>query len=569
MRFIALKLTGCILILLLALPASPTFASPPPPIPADRLAPAVPAAPTPVPPLPITGKVTVPALTLQQVQASHFSGVVYYGMLSAFQHTTSTSGQSGGLDGLASLFARKSPLQPEAGEAEKLLTSPRPGQRAIKPDSAVSGSSINVTNDAPPDIEPAVISTTVSGVDRTVSAYPKYDAVQTPRIHYASTTTFMLPFQAGTMPLPMNGNTVLYNLTADPLLSENPFTGGKAPKRIYCAGIAYNDYAHPESKANAIAVWYSDPADNGAWTAQPSIVDSRGPNYFVDKPSIAVSWHNGTDLGYVYVAYVSYDYVNNNSAIVVATSTDGANFTVHPPIAYGGGPYSATTVGNPQVVVDTNSGAVYVLWVDFGAHQIQMAASPAGGSSFGAHEVAGSGIHVGTINGNLRAETVPMARYNSANSTLDLVWHADGTNGTDIDYSYRTFSVGGGWHQYSQPVVQFTANDQFMPSLDFNSSGDVVLTYYDRHNDPQNLAYRVYEKEIYYWGDPLDTVDNLMGGDFSLVPNTGVGGTNPPPFVGDFQDVWDWTFADGEKATASWIGIPSGIYDMFVTRITY
>lgn len=108
-----------------------------------------------------------------------------------------------------------------------------------------------------------------------------------------------------------------------------------------------------------------------------------------------------------------------------------------------------------------------------------------------------------------------------------------------------------------------------MPALDFNSAGNVIITYYDRHNDPGNSAYRAYEKVVTYQGNPVDVTDQLMGGDFTLVASPGLGGAGQAPFIGDFQDVWDWTFADGEKATSSWIGIPNSIYDAFATRITY
>jgi len=398
------------------------------------------------------------------------------------------------------------------------------------------------------------MSIAVNGVDRTTSTFIDYDTASTPRIHYATTTNFST-FARGTLPLPAG-----YNLTGDPLMDENPYTGGIAGLRMYTVGIAFNDINNPQNAANAIALWHSDPADNGAWTAAASIVDNRGAGYFIDKPDVAVSWHNGTDLGYVYVAYTSYDFVNNNTAIVVARSVNGgATFPQKTVVAYGPGPNTGDAVANPQVVVAPGSGAVYVIWVDFGAGDLRMSRSLDFGVTWGAHEIAGTGVMTGNLNGSIRAETVPMARYNSVANSINLVWHDRGANGTaEVEYAYKDST---GWHRPALPIVQFTANDQFMPALDFNVAGNVVVTYYDRHNDPSNFVYRAYEAYITSSGSRIDAADNWMGGFDSTVF-----GTNH--FIGDYQDVWDWTYVGGARATASWIGV-NGNYENWLTRISY
>jgi hypothetical protein len=485
--------------------------------------------------MPAAGGVPVAPYTLTTLQNSHLSGVVYHGILGSLTAKAATS-TGRGLRPTTQSIGGQNPL-------------------VVTPDATVQTPSINASADAAQDVEPSTVSLTAGGVDRTVTSYIQYENGTDPRIHFASTTDFST-FLRGAMPAPTG-----YAISGDPFMDENPYAGGVAGNRMYCVGIAYNNIANPQSAANAIAVWHSDPSDNGNWTASATIADNRGSGYFLDKPAMAVSWHNSTDLGYVYLAYVSYDYVNNNSAIVVARSVDGgASFPLKTVIAYGPGPLTNNVVANPQIIVAPGSGAVYVIWLDFGAGNIQMARSTDFGVTFGAHEIAASGtLSTGNLNGGIRAETVPMARYNSVTNSILLVWHDVGANGTtEVEYAYKDVN---GWHRPASPIVQFTANDQFMPAVDFNAAGNVIVTYYDRHADGTNTAYRAYEAYLTASGTRIDANDNWMGG----FDSTATGNH----FIGDYQGVWDWTFAVGERSTASWIGVSSGTYDNWLTRILY
>jgi hypothetical protein len=532
-----MKLSQALSISIMMFSVPALFAATPPVIPAARLQRPIPAAANHAQPAPITKGIPVTPFTLQTLQSSHLSGVVYSGVLAGLTgHNVSTA---------VTTTSRRSAVT--AGR------STAPGRLTPIADATVQSPSINASADSLQDVEPYVVSITAGGVDRTVSSYIKYESANVPKIHYASTTDFST-FTRGTMPMPGG-----YSLSGDPFMDENPYSGGVAPDRTYCVGIAFNDIFNPQNAPNAIAVWHSDPSDNGNFTAAATIADNRGAGYFLDKPAMAVSWHNSTDLGYVYLAYVSYDYVNSNSAIVVARSTDGgASFPQKTVIAYG--PNSAAAVANPQVVVAPGTGYVYVLWVDFGLNQIQMARSTDFGATFGAHEVAASGtMSTGNLHGGIRAETIPMARFNSTANSVDVVWHDNGANGTEVEYAYKDTT---GWHRPSLPVTQFTANDQFMPAIDFNGAGNIVITYYDRHADPTNTAYRAYEAYLTAQGSRIDANDNWMGGFDSTAS-----GANT--FIGDYQSVWDWTFAAGEKATGSWIGVVSSVYDNWLTRISY
>lgn len=91
----------------------------------------------------------------------------------------------------------------------------------------------------------------------------------------------------------------------------------------------------------------------------------------------------------------------------------------------------------------------------------------------------------------VRAPSIPMIRYNWVTQRLAVTWHA-GDENTDIWYGYRPCSANcnyWGW-EWPKVVNDNTARDQFMPALDFNSSGNTVITFYDRRNDANNFLYQ-------------------------------------------------------------------------------
>ncbi len=543
-----MQLKTTVLLTLMLVSISPlSKASPPPQIPPNELMPPITPPPNPTlitPPKGVTG----PSLyTLSTIRNCTLSGVVCEGIRLALLRAQ-------GFSGLAA---------PES-EAPHL---------AIAPDSATTLPPANASADGLQDAEPAVTSITAAAQDTTVSTDFKYLNGSSPWLYYSSTTTEP-PFTNSTSfsrnnPMPASG----YTYSGDPLMAINPYNSNKGPLRMYCVGITYNNVLTPWTAPNAIALWHAD--EPGYSFTSPTIVDSFPASLsyelFLDKPAIAVSWHQGTnpnDLGYVYVAYVSADFTNKNTAILVSTSTDGgASFPNKPVIiAYGGDPnppqgQPIKTVANPQIIVE-NNGAVDVLWVDFNSNTIQMATSTNYGGSFGAHVVAASGnmATVRTVVSNLdRAETAPMAVYNSAigANSIDMVWHDITASGLTVEYAFKD---NNGWHRPSQAITQPTGGDQFFPAIDFNTSSNVAVTYYGRTS--ANTVYRPYQAYLDYIGIRLDGSDHDMAG-FDSDPRTA------NRFIGDYQTVWDWTYLNGEKATGSWIGIVNTIFDNYLTTISY
>jgi len=93
----------------------------------------------------------------------------------------------------------------------------------------------------------------------------------------------------------------------------------------------------------------------------------------------------------------------------------------------------------------------------------------------------------------------------------------------------------------------------------------MIVTFYDRRDDPGNLIYHEYMSRI----SPTGTL---------LEPNTRVSTFQSDPsayeywplpywiFIGDYQDIWDWTFIPGEYYIPSWVGIPS-VGDIYLSVI--
>lgn len=418
---------------------------------------------------------------------------------------------------------------------------------------------IRVTDDAYLDVEPSIIAVNINGVPWTTTAAIKYIPVagytdKLARNHFATTSDF-IAFTRGELPMVAG-----YSRSADPLMSANLYDAGIAPRRMYVVGNLHNADSNLYS---AIGVWRSD---NGGQTwSQPTLAEIRGGGgYLLDKPAIGVSWHSGT-LGYVYVAYVSIDFHTNNNALVIERSTDGGLSFGNPfVIAYGG------AVTAPQIVVNSSSGAVHVLWADETNRDIRMATSNDYGLSFGAHEIVSSIFHVGTIFPGMKGGTYPAARFHWPSGRIIVAWHGDGTSATDVYYSYKPCAVNCnpfGWRNPIQ-VNDSSINDQFMPGIDFTGN-NVVIAFYDRRHAAGDRRYHEYYA--------LQNIDGTL-----LEPNKQISESLSDPdahqledgadryFIGDYQDLWTWSYPYGERAVPAFILIPSGNNgEVYVSRISY
>lgn len=513
------------------------------------------------PPVPIPPRLPSVPITLEQLEKLPISSVRYYEMrkdlLSDVTSTDASEPSDASSDNSQEISMDKRFVQAQESRLLQPLAS--------------SSTEVNAESDTLQDVEPSVVSVVdINGTHHTATTFIKFVHVpelaplsRYPRIHSSSTTdfsTFHPVDTPGQLPIPDG-----FLLSADPLMAVNPYSFGIAPRRMYCTGILFNP--GKELELNSIGLWRSD--DGGRnWSGPTIIAYENGGGFFLDKPAIAVSWYSG-NLGYVYLTWVKV-YVSNPSAnsIWIARSTDGGlSFSDYQALTY-------DKVQGPQVVVDSSNGYVYAMWVNWTNNDIRSSRSPNQGVNFEGHEVVGGGnllMRGATINGNVRANTLPMARFNWSAARIMVVWHGYGEAGTDIYYAYKGCTSNCnpyGW-EVQRRVNDGTTNDQFMPAIDFYSNGNVVIPFYDRR-DTDNLSYHQYFAYIYPDGTAIPNEPNRIMSSFASNPTYHTEGTGQANFVGDYQDVWVHEFPGGEKATSSWIGIRDSVNigDPYLSRIS-
>lgn len=127
---------------------------------------------------------------------------------------------------------------------------------------------------------------------------------------------------------------------------------------------------------------------------------------------------------------------------------------------------------------------------------------------------------------------------------------------------------GRGWQQPRQ-IDDATSGDQFEPALDYTRYGTAVVTFYDRRNDSNNQLYQPYFAYINSDGTAINA--NTLTYSLQSNPSFHTSGTGDANFIGDYQDAWVWTYADGDRLVSSWIGIQNStvIGDVFLSRITF
>lgn len=392
---------------------------------------------------------------------------------------------------------------------------------------------VNVTSTGEHENEPSVLSTTISGTVYTATTFNRLRT--TYQIGYSRRNENTGAMVGGDLPTHPT-----YQSYGDPFLDANIYGGGVAPGRIYNVGIMHNGFGAPN---NAIGLWYSD--DGGAsWAGPTTVAANAASNVFLDKPAVVVS-PAANSLGWVYVIYSR---INSSFPasfeLRVARSTDGG-------ASFGSSSVVSTTRnGGQQILVAPNTGYVLAIWVDFDAQQIRMAQSSDFGSSWLSPEVATSATYFfleGTINGNIRAVTIPFARFNRPHNRVSIVWHeSDGAGGTDV---YYTSKSAGGW-QSKVLLSSTTANDQFMPSLAFDTAGNGIVGFYDRRQDPGNINF-------WQYGRKIDVNGSGLGLDFAISTFQNSAAYYPQNFIGDYQTAWAWPYPNTEQYVTAYTGNPT------------
>jgi hypothetical protein len=433
------------------------------------------------------------------------------------------------------------------------------------------------TNDATQDIEPAIITGSFSGSFRTTVAFTKLSG--TNPVNYWTTTTDFVNFGGAPtgwqLPLP-SGTT----RSSDPMLSENPYSNAPFPNRTYCSGVA----ANADLSYSAVVVWYSDyPAGEFAWTP---LVIAAGNGVSYDKPSIDTSW-NPNSRGYTYVAAMAR--VSGTTNIQVYRQTTSVGFT---PVGHLDNlPTSATS---PIIVVDSdasNSGDVYVLWLETGSQTIQIARSTDLGNTFtvltstpttaAMGELGGSICNWANPNVCVRGESVIMARLNPADRSIGVVWHLHEADNSHTDVGFNSFLLTSrlnlpalSWRwwrgvQVGHPGAN-DGRDQWNPALAPSNDGSYMMTWYDKRNDPSGNAYQVFAVHTLADGTPSDPSDTVIYNpsafaDIRFLPQLVVPGRATQAYMGEYQDIREWY--------GTWYGAttyidPNGQQDIYVMKIT-
>jgi hypothetical protein len=403
---------------------------------------------------------------------------------------------------------------------------------------------VQVTNDEEQDVEPSIYSLTLaSGQRRTTTTFLKRTRLPSGeyrfRNHFASTVDFA-NWTRGELPVPAE-----YQQSVDPLMDANIYANGVRPRRLYTVGLLTQ--RSPFQSPNSVGLWRSD--DGGVTWSNPALVDSvlSGTQFYIDKPDVAVSWYTGT-RGHVYVAYLRLNRLDQNgSQLLVRRSLDGGETF---------GPAALIATGRlqgVQLAVNSRNGSVYAVWSDFALNAIRFSSATASATTWAVPQTVSSGPLVSgsspLLGGNVRALSLPMMRYNHVADRVTVVWHEfDGSlsNWTDAFYSSLT---GSSWLPKRQ-IAADPFRDQFIPALDFDEAGNVLVTYYDRSRE---LFNRYYEVSWSY----LDPDGNLLSfgnlGQFSD-PNK-----YSNQFAGDYHDVWYWLFTDasGNRFHSAWAKQPA------------
>lgn len=428
------------------------------------------------------------------------------------------------------------------------------------------------TNDALQDIEPAIITNRFNSVDTTFHVFTKFDANNVPHQYWTSTTNnASFTGSPSGLELPRPAGTTRVN---DPWLSENPYvSAGAFPKRTYISGFAY-DVANGFPSYNALTVWYNDNGQTncdpltGSWCS--TVVDQANFPLGFDKPSIATSWHQGT-LGYTYVAAIVVHYDNQYHDIQLYRQTTTPGFTLV------NRQFSDLLLTSPVVLVDANTGYVYLVWMDWRYQVIQMARSTDMGNTFTpavtlwpSGHLNNGGETITNANGtvSIRAASVVMAQYNQASNSIGVVWHQREAGSTRTDVYFCSFSLASqAWGQVRHightPVND--GHDQWNPALDPASDGTFLVTWYDKRDDVNdNNTYRVYATRVYGDGTPYDTNDTVIDGQAAPADPTALPAIQGVRYMGEYQGVWEWM--------GSWNGTTTYInnshQDIYTPRVT-
>jgi hypothetical protein len=441
-----------------------------------------------------------------------------------------------------------------------------------------------LTSDAVKDAEPSVITRQLAGVNYKIVAAIKsptltnFNLVAHSRASSGASWDLQLPMPAGA---PWNGSG--YIDSGDPFLARAASNGAYGwVNRVYCVGTLNTGTAF--AAPSGIGVWYSDTGGATAWSGPEKVAENLITGAYLDKPAIAASQLYAS--GDVYVAYTRFNDAGGHQEIHVARSTDGGN-TFPQDVCVekdASGNCVARNVTSSQILVDDANGYLYVLWIDFGYNQIKRAVSLDHGLTWQSAMYPITVVADATTGGYFIAPAQPVhgttaptniiARFNTVTRTINVAWHSWNAAHTDTDVYLATKSGSMSNWLVTRPSGINTGNDQFFPALDYDTSGNVLISYYTRVEDGNNRYYRPKSVLVRSTDGTSVRSEEAPLNDFSQPPGylTDANGATEaaPGWIGDYHDV----FYSAEYGTffSAWIGWPSAFsqhYEAFNYGIWY
>lgn len=435
----------------------------------------------------------------------------------------------------------------------------------IIPRTITPGQNQNVTNDAVQDYESSVVSVDLNSVTYVTTAFIKDNGNGNQRINFYTTTPNNAQSWSGVLPMPTG-----YTRTVDPYLAVNQYNSGVGPNMMYLVGLAINDASGVGYGNRAIIGWSS--SDGGRNWLGPAIINTAPINSAspMDKPHITVSERPET-LGHIYVGY--------NQAGGAQEMRKSANGGINwDPVRVISNVHAGNTYG-VQLSSSPYSNILYAFWTDFTDNRIKWARSLdqgviwSGATNFS----TARNLLRGQVAGGIRAPSFPIIRYNWVNPRISVVWHecSQATQGvfgqldclgnTNVYYAALTSSGSSAKVRINDNPVATDTTDQFLPALDFDATGNVMSTFYDRRNTGGN-GYRLFRAYVNSNGTAV-----LANLDVSQATHTTTASIPPDlndHFLGDYHEIWNTNINGVSTWVSSWIGVNNnGRKDTFLSPL--
>jgi len=296
-----------------------------------------------------------------------------------------------------------------------------------------------------------------------------------------------------------------------------------------------------------------------------------------DKPMMRVDNNVSSPFyGRMYVCFTNFNI--GGFPIQVTWSSNGGTTWSAPPVT--------VSTGNnvqgcwPGVAPNGDVYVVYIQGYTTGINNIQMARSTNGGASFFATANVATGITEPgvsvfcynsfrpTMNGDIRTWAMPQVAIAPSGRVHVTYTRKDGSDRGNIYYQYSDTS-GMSWSAPVRMNDDSTTNDQWFSTIAVNANGTVVISWYDRREDPGNMLFRRYAALSYDNGNTWQP--NVAVGDvLSPVPPLN---PNFDPYVLDcYMGDYDAVAIDANNAYIQWSdnrNLENDIQqpDMFMDRI--